>query len=168
MNTIISINKLISIFRSWSEYKTPFLNDFGYGNIYDFGTSRQLNYPVMWVDHQSDNKISISNRSIQPTYSFIIMFLDQINNQTNYNTDNGNSSDNREHIMSDMFQIAQDLVNDIVIDFTKIGVSIQGDVVLTKVEDDTTDKVCGWAMSIDLSIKHISCTPARFNIDELI
>lgn len=168
MNQIISINKLIEIFKAWSIYKSPMLNDFGYGPIYDYGTSRQMKYPCMWVDHQTDSTIKILNRSMQPNYSFVFMFLDQINIQTNYNMDNANESDNRNHIMSDMFQLAQDFVNDLIIDFTQIGITIVGDVTATKVEDDTQDKVCGWALTIDLQVKHLSCTPSTFDIKSFI
>lgn len=168
MNTIISINKLIEIFKAWSEFKTPMLNDFGYGPIYDFGTSQQMQYPCMWVDHQTDSTIKILNKSMQPNYSFIVMFLDQINDQTNYNTENGNLSDNRGHIMSDMFQLAQDFISDIVTDFGQIGITIVGDVTATKVEDETQDKVCGWALTIDLQVKHLSCMPSTFDIKSLL
>lgn len=158
MTEILSYNKVIQLFRDWAKAKSPMINYFGYGPVWDIATSHKMSFPFMWIDHQTSSRISVQNRSIQPIYSFVITFMDQINDQPNVKDANGNDSNNVEHIMSDMFQLGQDFINDLMVTYSELGIKIIGDVTYDKVYDEFTDKCCGWFFNIDLQIKHYNCT----------
>lgn len=153
---ILTINKIVYLFKQF-QLSNPMLNDFGYGPLWDFGVSRQMRYPAMWTDLQTDSSILISNRNIQPTIGFNIMFCDIVNIQQNYNNTNGYSSDNREHIMSDCYQTGQDFLNYLLNDLKPLGISVADSVTTTKVDDETADKICGWVFGIQLTLRHYNC-----------
>lgn len=157
MSTIKSYNNIIDLFRDWAMNDEDFLKDFGYGPFSDFGTSRQMKYPAMWMDHQPVQTIQVINRVQTPLHGFTIVFVDQINQQDNVNEDNGYLSDNRQHIMSDMFQVAQDFIQFLISRSPANDMIIDGDVSLEPVEDETPDKVCGWKLDIILKTKHFNC-----------
>lgn len=154
---ILSFNKVIQIFKIWSENKLGHINSFGYGPIWDFGNSTEIKYPAMWVDLQTDSYLTILNRVIQPTYAFNILFCDQVNRQTNHNNLNGYESDNRQHIMSDCYQLITDFIKFIMNDLSVLGLSILPTVTTTKVEDETQDTICGWVIGIELNVKYFNC-----------
>lgn len=155
--SIITINSLIDIFNNWADAKAPLINDFGFGPIWDFGTSRQMKYPCMWVDLETTSSVSVTNKSMVPQYSMIFMFLDKENIQDNVDNINGLRSNNVGHIMSDTFQLGQDFINDLVMTYNQQGIVIVNDVLASKVYDETTDKVYGWSFSITLRTPYINC-----------
>lgn len=157
MATIKTYNDIVNSFREWALNECDFLNDFGYGSFADFGTSRQMKYPCMWMDHQVTQTIQVLNRVQTPLHGFTIVFVDQINQQENVRDDNGYLSDNRQHIMSDMFQVAQDFVQFLIASSPTTDMVIEGDISVEPVEDETPDKVCGWKLDIVVKAKHFNC-----------
>lgn len=167
---ILTFNKLVKHLENWRESKSVMIKDFGYGVISDFGNSRQLNYPAMWVDNSvAPSNIVITNRSQVPEVPLSIMFIDRISQQTNVDNENGYLSDNRADIMSDTFQMGQDLVADLVASFQTIGVFIKEgtNVTATPVEDETPDKVCGWLFEIPITLPRIACVSTGFTPSSL-
>lgn len=156
----MTINKIVDIFKDWSIAKAPFVNDFGFGPIWDFGTSRQMKYPCMWVDLETSSNINISNRSMVPEFNLIVMFLDKENIQDNVEDINGMRSNNVGHIMSDTFQLGQDFINDLIISYNGSGFSLINQVTANKIYDETTDKVYGWAFSFTMRTSVINCKDA--------
>ena len=136
-----------------------FLKDFGWGEPYDIGTSRQMNFPYMWVTLNESSTISTStnNKTAIPDYSFTIMFMDKINIQENYLDTNGFESDNSAEIVSDCVQYMQDLITNIQQSWSQYGVLISSDVSFYPIVDDTPDKATGIAMSFQLRTRQVNC-----------
>ena len=136
-----------------------FLKDFGWGEPYDIGTSRQMNFPYMWVTLNESSTISTStnNKTAIPDYSFTIMFMDKINIQENYLDTNGFESDNSAEIVSDCVQYMQDLITNIQQSWSQYGVLISSDVSFYPIVDDTPDKATGIAMSFLLRTRQVNC-----------
>jgi len=123
--SIVSINQLINWFQTFQE-NHYFLKDFGFGETYDIGTSRQMTFPYMWVSLNDDNNIATGSnvKSAIPDISFSVMFMDKINIQENYLDTNGFPSDNSQEILSDTLQCLQDLITEIQQNWGQNGVLI--------------------------------------------
>ena len=100
ITSIVSINQLITWFQDFQE-NHYFLKDFGFGEPYDIGTSRQMTFPYMWVTMNEDSSIATGShiKSAIPDLSFSVMFMDKINIQENYLDTNGFPSDNSQEIL---------------------------------------------------------------------
>ena len=155
---IITLNQLISWFEDFSN-RHYMLKDFGFGEPYDIGTSRQMDFPYMWVTMNEDGLISTATniRSSIPEFSFSVMFMDKINIQENYLNVNGFNSDNSQEILSDMVQILQDLVTEIQQYWGQYGVLFSQDVSFYPVIDETTDKSTGVVGRIVFRLKQVNC-----------
>lgn len=153
----MTINKIVDLFKDWSIAKAPFINDFGFGPLWDFGTSRQMKYPCMWVDLETSSNINILNRQLIPEFNFIVMFLDKENIQDNVENTNGMRSNNVGHIMSDTFQLGQDFISDLILSHAGTGFTLINSVIPNKIYDETTDKVYGWAFSFTMRTSVINC-----------
>jgi len=154
---IISNNNFIQIFKEWAESKAGLINDFGYGPLSDWGNTRQLKYPCMWVTDRP-GVVTIGNRNMTPTHNFSILFVDQINIQDNTQNENANDSDNRIHIMSDTKQLAYDFLNDSIIAFNAFKIIVEPTSECIPVEDETTDKVNGWMLDVSFRTPYLNCT----------
>lgn len=155
---IITLNQLISWFQSFQE-RHYFLKDFGFGEPYDIGTSRQMDFPYMWVNLNDDNNIATGSniKSAIPDLSFSIMFMDKINIQDNYLNQNGFQSDNSQEILSDMIQCLQDLIVYIQNDWQQYGVLISQDTSFYPVVDETQDKSTGIMARLVLRTRQVNC-----------
>jgi hypothetical protein len=158
ITSIISLNQLISWFEDFQE-NHYFLKDFGFGEPYDIGTSRQMNFPYMWVTMNEDSNIQTAsnNKSAIPDISFSIMFMDKINNQPNYLDTNGFQSDNSQEILSDTLQCVQDLIVYIQQNWQQYGVLISQDVSFYPAVDETTDKATGVVARFVLRTRQVNC-----------
>jgi hypothetical protein len=156
-NFIITINEIIDLFQSFADGHKQ-LNDFGVGPASDIGTSRQMEFPYMWTI-PNDGTITTSNNSQTPVHSFTFRIVDRINQQNNYKNINGIDSDNQQETLSDTFQIAQDLILFIKTELRIVGIVIDNEdgITVEKIFDETTDKVTGHAVTIDLKTRHINC-----------
>jgi hypothetical protein len=153
---IISLNRIISWFKQY-QVDNKFLNDFGFGEPYDIGTSRHMKFPYMWVTMNDDSRIIVSNKTGIPVFSFSLLFMDKINDQENFNKENGFESNNESEILSDMIQHLQDLITDIQTYWNQYGVLLDNEVVFFPVVDETTDKSTGINARIILKVRHVNC-----------
>lgn len=154
---IISINQIVDWFEDFSQRHDQ-LNSYGYGETYDFGTTIQMTYPTMWVSHSDANSIGTSNKTTIPVLTFNVMIVDKINIQDNYEESNSFKSDNKREIMSDTFQIGQDLITEIQGYWDSYGLILKSDVTCIPVVDETPDKVCGWMFSIPFTLRFVNCS----------
>jgi hypothetical protein len=158
ITNIITLNQLVSWFQDFSQ-RHYMLKDFGFGEPYDIGTSRQMDFPYMWATMNDDSTIATSTniRSAIPEFSFSIMFMDKINIQENYLQTNGFNSDNSQEVLSDMVQILQDLITEIQQSWNQYGVLFSQDVSFSPVIDETPDKSVGVMARIVFRLKQVNC-----------
>ena len=158
VTSIISLNQLINWFQIFQQNHL-ILKDFGFGEPYDIGTSRQMDFPYMWVNLNDDNNIATGSniKSAIPDLSFSIMFMDKINIQDNYLNQNGFQSDNSQEILSDMIQCLQDLIVYIQNDWQQYGVLISQDTSFYPVVDETQDKSTGIMARLVLRTRQVNC-----------
>jgi len=155
---IITINQLVSWFQSFQE-RHFFLKDFGFGEPYDIGVSRQMNFPYMWINLNDDSVIPVAsnNKTAIPEISFTVLFMDKINDQDNYLDTNGFPSDNSQEILSDCLQYLQDLITEVQSHWQPYGVLFSQDISFFPVIDDTTDKSTGINARVVLRLKQVNC-----------
>ena len=155
---IITINQLIKLFNDFSDSHLQ-LKDFGYGPTSEIGTTRQMNFPYLWVTHTAASTVNITNKTVIPQVQLGFIIVDKINIQENFDDNVGNNSDNRQEIISDTHQISLDLVTYITTVLNKFGIMLtEGSLSLENLNDETTDKVCGWLVTLELQLKHSNCS----------
>lgn len=156
--SIVTLNQLINWFHLFQQ-NHYFLKDFGFGESYDIGTSRQMTFPYMWVSLNDDNNIATGSniKSAIPDISFSILMMDKINIQENYLETNGFPSDNSQEILSDTLQYVQDLITQIQQTWGQYGVMISQDVNFYPVIDETPDKATGMLARIVLRTRQVNC-----------
>jgi hypothetical protein len=153
---IITINELIKMFDDFSSDHLQ-LNDFGYGETSDIGTTTQMLFPYLWATHRTASSITVQNRTAIPTINLTFIIADQINVQSNTEQANGFASDNSQEIVSDTFQIAQDFVVYLFSLNTQGVKLIDESLALELVVDETQDKVIGWMIDVSLQLTHTNC-----------
>lgn len=155
---IITLNQIITWFNDFSN-RHYFLKDFGFGETYDIGTSRQMKFPYMWVSMADNSIIGVgnNNKTAVPQFSFVVMFLDKINNQPNYDNENGFESDNSKEILSDCVQYLQDLVTEVQLYWGQYGILFSSDVNFYPIIDETPDKSTGVAANITFKLRQVNC-----------
>lgn len=158
ITSIVSLNQLINWFQQF-QINHDFLKDFGFGEPYDIGTSRQMTFPYLWITMNEDSSIATGTniRSAIPDLSFSVMFMDKINIQENYLDTNGFPSDNSQEILSDCIQYLQDLIVYIQQDWGQYGVIISQDTSFYPAVDETTDKSTGIVARIVLRTRQVNC-----------
>lgn len=154
--SIITLNQLVGWFEDFSN-RHDFLNDFGFGEPYDIGTSNQMNFPYLWLSLGDTGVIGVANKTTIPTISFNVMIVDKINQQKNYKNQNGFNSDNAHEIFSDTLQTIQDLVTEIQNYWNKYGVVLENDVNFFPVIDETPDKIFGIMAGFNLKLRFVNC-----------
>lgn len=141
-NNTVSINKIVSIFQDLS-IRQEMVNDFGYGPAYNIGTSREMNFPYIWVENGTGTTQRSDNGFKTNLYTFTIYCMDKINfGEDNYN-----------EIISDTHYILDTMVQEISQHkyYVDMNLSIDGDIQFTPVIEATDDNVNGW--QIDITIK---------------
>lgn len=157
MATILTYNQVIKLFNNFVNGH-KFLNDFGNGQTSEIGTSRQMNFPYLWVTHRVPSTFNVTNRTLIPELNLTFILVDQINIQDNFENVNGDNSTNVQEVLSDTYQYAQDLVTYIITTMGQYGVKIADESVsLEPVYDETPDKAYGWVIDINLQITHHNC-----------
>lgn len=156
-NFIISLNQIIGLFKDFAN-DHPQIESFGYGPTSDIGTSVKVDYPAFWLTHENDGNIGIGgNKTLIPEMSFTALFFDKLNQQLNVDGVNGEAADNGQEILSDTFQMGEDLIADIIGYWSQFGVSISEDVSTFPIFDETDDKVNGYGFRLTLRLKHLNC-----------
>lgn len=153
---IISLNQIIDLFKDFAD-RHYFINDFGYGATSDIGTSRQMEFPYMWVTTTQDSVINPQNKTAIPDLSFVVLFMDKTNIQENYLQTNGVNSNNVQEVLSDMLQVLQDFVTEVQVNFNNYGLSFVDVVRCYPGIDETQDSVNGWIGEFTLRVKHSNC-----------
>lgn len=158
ITSIVTLNQLINWYQQF-QINHLMLKDFGFGETYDIGTSRQMTFPYMWVTLNDDNNIATGSniKSAIPEFSFNILFMDKINIQENYLDTNGFPSDNSQEILSDCVQYLQDLVVFIQNEWQQYGVLISQDTNFFPVVDETPDKATGISARIVIKTRQVNC-----------
>jgi len=158
ITSIVSLNQLVEWFQSFAD-RHYFLKDFGFGEPYDIGTTRQMEFPYMWLTLDDTSIIATGTnvKSAIPDYSFRVFFMDKINIQENYLDANGFQSDNSQQILSDTIQYLQDLITEIQQSWAQYGVMLSADVNFNPVIDETQDKSTGVSASITLRTRQVNC-----------
>jgi len=154
---IITLNQIVKLMKDFST-DHPQLNDFGFGQTSEIGTSRQMDMAYMWATFETDSLFSISpNKSIIPELNFTIIFADKVNNQVNFSNSVGEDSNNGLEVLSDMYQVAQDFIMTAVINWGQYGISIPSDVSVFPVQDETDDAVNGFGIRVTFRLKYLNC-----------
>ena len=153
---IISLNQIINLFSDFAD-RHYFIKDFGYGPTSDIGTSRQMEFPYLWLSLDQNSTIVVQNKTAIPQYGITVLFMDKINIQKNYLDINGVNSDNSQEVLSDMLQLLQDMITEIEVDWGNYGLRIEGSVNCFPGVDETQDKVNGWVGQFTLRVKHSNC-----------
>lgn len=157
MTKIVTLNELLDLIKTFQQ-DHPMLNGFGYGPTSEIGTSKKMEFPYLWVTHQSDSYLRVSNKTIIPDLKIVVLFMDQVNNQENVHSINGQDSNNGQEIMSDTFQYMQDLALYIDKNLGAYGIKISEDIRIYPAFDQTTDIVNGWAGEFTLRLTYYNCT----------
>jgi len=153
---IISLNQMVDLFSGFAD-RHFFLNDFGFGPTSEIGTSRQMDFPYMWVSLNENSLINPQNRTAIPELSFSVLFMDKTNIQSNYLEINGDNSDNIQEILSDMLQVLQDFITEVQVDWGNYGIIFQDVINCFPATDETQDKVNGWVGQFSFKLKHSNC-----------
>ena len=153
---IVTLNQIVDRMRRFAELN-PFVEDFGYGQVTDISTTRPVQYPLIWATHTIDSTIEIQNRTVSPTINFLVLSLDRINNEVPGLDENGGASTNQTDVMSDRLQVLQDLLIYIKQEMRDLGVSIDGNISVTPIFDDLTDRTAGFAAQIALKLPYQGC-----------
>jgi hypothetical protein len=153
---IISLNQMVDLFSGFAD-RHYFLNDFGFGPTSEIGTSRQMDFPYMWVSLNENSLINPQNRTAIPELSFSVLFMDKTNIQSNYLNINGDNSNNVQEILSDMLQVLQDFITEVQVDWGNYGIIFQDTISCFPATDETQDKVNGWVGQFSFKLKHSNC-----------
>ena len=152
---IITLKNLVGLFKNFSE-DHPMLSDFGFGPTYSIGTTVQMKPSYLWLTLQP-SVISVTNNTSIPTYSFTVILADKLNQNVDIELTNGSENSNELNIMSEMTQIAQDLVLEMGVNWSNYGILLDGEVRFSPVSDETDDKVSGIAVDFTLKCRHYNC-----------
>ncbi len=154
--TILTLNQILKLFKDFQS-NHPMINDFDFGNTSEIGTSRHMNFPYMWATMQ-DSGVEISNKTLTPKYSFIVLFCDKINNQPNILNANGENSNNGQEVISDCDQLAMDFLTNINNNLGVYGITLEDSTISRyPITDETDDKVNGIALNIEFKVKYFNC-----------
>jgi len=127
----ITLNQLLSKLNQLQQSHIQ-LNDYEFGSLSNFGASRAIKYPIMWVDAQPT---SFAER--QTSISIQVLIADLIMK----------GQENEAEVLSDTLQIFSDivsaLVRESVLDFT-INENLQA----TPFVDRFDDEVGGWVATL--------------------
>ena len=139
-----SLKEIIEDFRTFVA-QDAFLNSFGYGEVYDIGTSKSITYPLLWTTNTQASQIDVTNKNITPRLRFTFLFLDRYNIQEDLSNENGHNTTNVEDILSQQYFNAFRFLNYIAIQKKYNIVNTQIDVVT----DETKDKLYGARLDVE-------------------
>jgi hypothetical protein len=150
-----TLNQLKTLFEYFCQAH-PLAPDFGTGPISGVSTSRQMNFPYIWYQNNSST-INVNNKNITPIVSLSFYIVDKINIQTNYQNTNGSYSDNEGEVLSDMYQVCNDLSKFIIYELNKYNIIIDGNINTQTINRETTDIVSGYLLTVNVKLPYQSC-----------
>ena len=151
---IVTINKMVNLLEEWANSRKPLINDFYFGNIYDVNSSTTVRYPLMVVDLVPTGSTTYNNGKFSNRVNFLIGFFDQENDQLNVENVNGYRSNNVGEILSDTYQLYQDLLSEFATNTNWRSFNISttnSDKNYNWKMNDTGDKIWGIAVEIEIS-----------------
>ena len=151
-NINYTLNQLIEEFKGYQE-TNGFINDFGYGQVYDISRSKPSQYPLMWVTHTQPSRVDIQNRVVMPRQQFTFLFLDQISQIDNTLDENGFDSNNIREIISDQLQWAMAFITYLM----QLNYIVLGDIRYDVVQNETKDRLYGIRLDVEMEIKRFNC-----------
>jgi hypothetical protein len=156
-NDTVSLNKIISIFQDLA-IRHEMLMDFGYGETYDINASRQLQYPYLWVEHNSTNIIKSQNGYRTKDITFNIYVMDKINMGDN----------NYIEIISDTHYILETILTEMSQHkyYIDMNINIVSDVQMTPMVEETDSNCNGYMATITLRVP-IRYTPCNSPIEPI-
>jgi hypothetical protein len=142
-NNTLSINQIVSIFQDLA-VRHKMINDFGFGQTYDIGASRQMLFPYLWCQPEDSRIVKSANGYKERLQTFTLFVMDKINM----------GDDNYQEILSDTHYILETIISEIsqhayYVDF---NLSLDGDIVITPMIEETDDNVNGFGATITLKI----------------
>lgn len=150
---IVTINKMVNLLEEWANNRKPLINDFYFGNIYDVNSSTTVKYPLMVVDLVPTGSTTYNNGKFSNRVNFLIGFFDQENDQLNVENVNGYRSNNVGEILSDTYQLYQDLLSEFATNTNWRSFNIStpnSDKNYNWKMNDTGDKIWGIAVEIEI------------------
>jgi hypothetical protein len=142
-NNTLSINQIVSIFQDLA-IRHKMINDFGFGQTYDIGASRQMLFPYLWVEPGDTRIVKSANGFKERLQSFSIYVMDKINM----------GDDNYQEIISDTHYILETIISEISqhLYYVEFNLSLDGDITMTPVIEATDDNVNGYVANITIKI----------------
>jgi len=159
---ITTINQIVDKLRLFVECN-GFVEDFGYGEVSDISTTTAVNYPLLWATHLNSSSITIQNNTAIPILSFGMLSLDRINNERPPTDENGGASTNQLEVMSDRFQVIQDLILFLNTELRPLQVRIEVTTDIQPIFDDV-DHTAGWLMNINFKLPYANCYTTLPNV----
>ena len=162
MSKVTSLNMLMGYYEQFADAHLQ-LNDFYDGQNSEASTTRQLAFPYLWVSYDPSNLV-VSNRNQVPEVVLSFFVADQWNNQKNFEDAVGDNSNNIREVLSDTFQICQDLLTYTTNNLRGFGVSlVDNSYSIEPAYNSTPDKAYGWQLTLTLRLVHSSCElPGNF------
>jgi len=152
-----TINQIVTLF-SYFAQAHPLKPDFGFGEVSQLGTSRQMGFPYVWMFSDTSNGVTNANNQT-PIFNLTFLLVDKINIQNNYNNINGSGSNNEQEVLSDMYQLAQDLVTYIQKELTRYKISLtEGGFTTQTLYRETNDVVSGYRLDLSIRVPYTSCS----------
>jgi hypothetical protein len=142
-NNTLSINQIVSIFQDLA-IRHKMINDFGFGQTYDIGASRQMLFPYLWVEPGDSRIIKSGNGYKERLQTFSLYLMDKINmGDSNY-----------QEIISDTHYILETIISEISqhLYYVEFNLSLDGDITLVPVIEATDDNVNGYVATITIKI----------------
>lgn len=144
--TTFTLNQLKIMLTTWFNNHAQ-INTVVYSNDFDFNADRQINYPVVHIEHLSTNLADVlTNHNYQITIGDITQ---------------PNNSEMEDLIVSDAVQIAEDFFT--YLENTE-GIYFTPTSSLQPFTDDTGDRTCGITMTITIGVarrSNICDTPTK-------
>ncbi len=161
---IITLNQLIGFYEQFVSAHLQ-LKSFGDGDFSEPSTTKQMEFPYLWVSHAPTSLSINRNKTQLPTVVLTFFVVDQHNNQENYANAVGDNSNNIREVHSDTHQMCLDVVNYSMTNLRKFGVMTpEQSVLISPLIDDTTDKAYGWFFDLELQLTHNNCAiPGDFD-----
>lgn len=98
-----TLNQIIKVFNDFADAH-PQINSFGTGDLWEVGMSEDIQYPVLWVQPTESRVIKGTSGTFTYTSNLIRVFiLDRVKK----------GKENEIEVLSDMSQVAHDLVKNI-------------------------------------------------------
>jgi hypothetical protein len=142
-NNTLSLNQIVSIFQDLA-IRHKMINDFGFGETYNIGASRQMLFPYLWVRPEDTRIVRSANGYKERLQTFTLFVMDKINM----------GDDNYQELLSDTHYILETIISEINqhLYYVEFNLSLDGDIIITPMVEETDDNVNGYGATITIKI----------------